>query len=300
MADVVRITGLEHRYGRTTALAGVDLTVAAGECIVLLGPNGAGKTTLVSALTGLLRPTAGSVRIGDGDPHDANTRRRLGVVHQDAGFPRTLRVDEIVSGWGVRAGRPRSDAAAVLAEVGMTDLARRRATALSGGQQQRLQLAMALVVDPTLLVLDEPTVGLDIEARRDFWQILQARRDRGVAVLLTTHQLEEAAAVADRVVVLNEGRVVASDHPSALTAMLPDRLISAHTILTVGELQALPGVVDVTRTAGRAQVTSTSPETTVRDLLDADPSLSELRVEGARLEEAVMALTTPQHQEVAA
>jgi ABC-2 type transport system ATP-binding protein len=182
----------------------------------------------------------------------------------------------------------------------MDGLARRRATDLSGGQQQRLQLAMALVVDPTLLALDEPTVGLDIEARRDFWRTLQARRDRGVAVLLTTHQLEEAATVADRVVVVNHGRVVASDHPAALTAMLPDRLISAHTGLDDATLWALPGVADVTSDAGRAHLTSTAPETTVRHLLDADPALSGLRVEGARLEQAVMALTTQQHREVAA
>ena len=200
MTDVVTIRGLDHRYGTTHALRGVDLTVAAGECVALLGPNGAGKTTLVGALTGMLAPTAGTVRIDGADPRQPATRRRLGVVHQHAGFPRTLKVRELVAGWAVRAGRPASDADAVLAEVGLLDLTKRRVTELSGGQQQRLQLAMALVVDPTLLVLDEPTVGLDIDARRRFWATLAARRDRGTAVLLTTHQIEEAAAVADRVV----------------------------------------------------------------------------------------------------
>ena len=249
MNNVVTIRGLDHRYGATHALRGVDLTVAAGECVALLGPNGAGKTTLVGALTGMLAPSAGIARIDGADPRRPATRRRLGVVHQQAGFPRTLKVRELVSGWAVRAGRPASDADAVLTEVSLHDLTKRRVTALSGGQQQRLQLAMALVVDPTLLVLDEPTVGLDIDARRRFWATLAARRDRGTAVLLTTHQIEEAAAVADRVVVLHEGTVIASGHPADLTAHCPTAP-SRH------------GRHCVTASCGRCPTCSTSPSPT--------------------------------------
>ena len=300
MNNVVTIRGLAHRYGATHALRGVDLTVAAGECVALLGPNGAGKTTLVGALTGMLAPSAGIARIDGADPRRPATRRRLGVVHQQAGFPRTLKVRELVSGWAVRAGRPASDAEAVLTEVGLHDLAKRRVTALSGGQQQRLQLAMALVVDPTLLVLDEPTVGLDIDARRRFWATLAARRDRGTAVLLTTHQIEEAAAVADRVVVLHEGIVIASGHPADLTAQLPDRTVTARTALRDSELRALPGVLDVTVADGRIRATSARAEATVQALLAADPTLSDLRVEGATLEQAIVAMTTQKSQEVAA
>jgi len=298
--NVVTIRGLDHRYGATHALRGVDLTVAAGECVALLGPNGAGKTTLVGALTGMLAPSAGIARIDGADPRRPATRRRLGVVHQQAGFPRTLKVRELVSGWAVRAGRPASDADAVLTEVGLHDLTKRRVTALSGGQQQRLQLAMALVVDPTLLVLDEPTVGLDIDARRRFWATLAARRDRGTAVLLTTHQIEEAAAVADRVVVLHEGTVIASGHPADLTAQLPDRTVTARTALRDSELRALPEVLDVTVADGRMRAASARAEATVQALLAADPTLSDLRVEGATLEQAIVAMTTQQSQEVAA
>ncbi|WNB84634.1 ABC transporter ATP-binding protein [Cellulomonas sp. ATA003] len=300
MTDVVRIRGLDHRYGTTHALRGVDLTVAAGECVALLGPNGAGKTTLVSALTGTLAPTAGAVRIDGADPRLPATRRRLGVVHQHAGFPRTLSVRELVGGWAVRAGRPASDADAVLTEVGLQKLTRRRVTELSGGQQQRLQLAMALVVDPTLLVLDEPTVGLDIEARRRFWTTLAARRDRGTAVLLTTHQIEEAAGVADRVVVLHEGAVIASGRPADLTAQLPDRAVSARTVLREDELGSLPGVLDVAVVDGRMRAISGRAEATVRALLAADPAVTDLRVEGATLEQAIVAMTTQQLQEVVA
>ena len=300
MVDVVTIRGLDHRYDRTHALRGVDLTVAAGECLALLGPNGAGKTTLVAALTGALVPTAGTVRIDGADPRRPATRRRLGVVHQQAGFPRTLKVREVVAGWAVRAGRASSDADVVLAEVGLHDLAGRRVTELSGGQQQRLQLAMALVVDPTLLVLDEPTVGLDTEARRRFWATLAARRDRGTAVLLTTHQIEEAAAVADRVVVLSEGGVIAGGHPADLTARLPDRTVTARTALGEGEVRALPGVLDVVVAGGRMRAATARAEATVRALLSADPTLSDLRVEGATLEQAIVAMTAPDLQEVAA
>jgi len=298
--NVVTIRGLDHRYGATHALRGVDLTVAAGECVALLGPNGAGKTTLVGALTGMLAPSAGIARIDGADPRRPATRRRLGVVHQQAGFPRTLKVRELVSGWAVRAGRPASDAEAVLTEVGLHDLTKRRVTALSGGQQQRLQLAMALVVDPTLLVLDEPTVGLDIDARRRFWATLAARRDRGTAVLLTTHQIEEAAAVADRVVVLHEGTVIASGHPADLTAQLPDRTVTARTALRDSELRALPDVLDVTVADGRMRAASARAEATVQALLAADPTLSDLRVEGATLEQAIVAMTTQESREVAA
>jgi ABC-2 type transport system ATP-binding protein len=298
--NVVTIRGLDHRYGATHALRGVDLTVAAGECVALLGPNGAGKTTLVGALTGMLAPSAGIARIDGADPRRPATRRRLGVVHQQAGFPRTLKVRELVSGWAVRAGRPASDADAVLTEVSLRDLTKRRVTALSGGQQQRLQLAMALVVDPTLLVLDEPTVGLDIDARRRFWATLAARRDRGTAVLLTTHQVEEAAAVADRVVVLHEGTVIASGHPADLTAQLPDRTVTARTALRDSELRALPDVLDVTVADGRMRAATARAEATVQALLAADPTLSDLRVEGATLEQAIVALTTQESQEVAA
>jgi ABC-2 type transport system ATP-binding protein len=300
MKDIVRIRGLDHRYGSTHALRGVDLAVAPGECVALLGPNGAGKTTLVSALTGLLAPTGGTVRIDGADPRLPATRRRVGVVHQHAGFPRTLKVRELVGGWAIRAGRPASDADAALAQVGLPDLAKRWVTELSGGQQQRLQLAMSLVVDPTLLVLDEPTVGLDVDARRRFWATLAARRDRGAAVLLTTHQIDEAAAVADRIVVLHQGAVIANDSPEKLTARLPYRIVAARTGVGDAELRTLPGVIHIAINSGRMRAASTTPEATVRALLAADPTLDELQVEGASLEEAIGFMTAEEPRRVAA
>ncbi|MGI9003042.1 MAG: ABC transporter ATP-binding protein [Pseudonocardia sp.] len=291
MTEVLEIEGVDHRYGSLTALDRVDLTISAGECVALLGPNGAGKTTLVGLATGLLAVQTGRVQVCAGDPRRAATRRHLGVVQQSMGFPTTATVAELVRGAAVRAGRAAAAAGPVLAEIGIADLARRRAGKLSGGQRQRLALAMALVGDPDLLLLDEPTVGLDIAARRTFWQTLAARRDAGVGVVLTTHIVEEAAAVADRVVVLHRGRVVAADTPTGLTARLPDRTITARTVLDDAALRALPDVLSVTRDGDRVRVDTAEPERVLRRWLAADEQLADLRVEGAGLEQALFALT---------
>jgi ABC-2 type transport system ATP-binding protein len=291
MDEVLRVAGVRHRYGTHPALAGVELDVMPGECVALLGPNGAGKTTLIGLATGLLAVQEGHVRVCGDDPRRASTRRHLGVVQQSMGFPRTETVAELVRGAAVRAGKPAAAAGPVIAEVGVGDLVRRRAGKLSGGQQQRVALAMALVGDPDLLLLDEPTAGLDITGRRAFWRTIAARRDAGVGILLTTHIVEEAAAVADHVVVLHTGRVVAADTPDALAALLPDRTISARTRLDDAAVRAVPGVLAVHRDADRVRIETGAPEAVLRALLVADPSLADLRVEGAGLEQALVALT---------
>ncbi|SHK86803.1 ABC-2 type transport system ATP-binding protein [Pseudonocardia thermophila] len=287
----LRATGIEHAYGDVPALRGVDLEVAPGECVALLGPNGAGKTTLIGLATGLLAVQTGRVAVKGRDPRRAATRRLLGVVQQQLGFPRTLTVAELVRGAAVRAGRPATAALGALAEVGITELADRRSAKLSGGQQQRVALAMALVGDPQLLLLDEPTVGLDVTARREFWQTVAARRDAGAGVLLTTHVVEEAAAVADQVVVLHEGRVIAAGSPAELIALLPDRTVTARTTLPACAVADLPAALSVSNDGELLRVSSTAPEELLRAWLAADPWLSDLRVEGAGLEQALVVLT---------
>lgn len=274
------------------AVAGIDLRVEAGQCLALLGPNGAGKTTLVRTITGLARPDRGEVRIVGGIPSQATTRRHLGVMLQDGEFPRHLKVRELVEGAAVRAGLSTSTAAPVLREVGIEDLTDRRAADLSGGQRRRVHLARALVSDPSLLVLDEPTVGLDGDARRTFWQRLADRRDRGMAVLLTTHNVEEVAAVADRVAVIAAGRLVADTDPAGLVARMPDRIVTARTALPPRRIVDLVAGADHTVADGVLRVNSREPEQLVRRLLDADPTLSGLRVTGASLEEAVLAVAS--------
>jgi ABC-2 type transport system ATP-binding protein len=297
---VLRTRALRHCYGATVALDGVHLEVAAGECVALLGPNGAGKTTLIRLVTGLLPPLDGEVEAAGGDPRRAATRRHLGVVQQSAGFPRTLEVRELVTGAAIRAGVPRSAAGPAMAEVGLADLARRRSGALSGGQRQRLQLAMALVADPALLLLDEPTVGLDVDARRGFWRTVARRRDRGAGVLLTTHVLDEAASVADRVVVLHRGRVLADDTPRRLVRRLPDRTVSARTHLDDRALAAIVGDGTAERDGELVRIVSPRPEPIVAALLAADPDLTDLRVEGASLEDTLLQLVAATTPEVAA
>lgn len=296
---LLAVHDLRHTYGGEVALAGVDLSVDAGEFVALLGPNGAGKTTLVRSVIGLIQPTSGSVRVAGGSPARAEVRRRLGVVQQDVGFPSTLTVREIVEGAAARAGAGKDRAKAAMTEMGLADLARRRASNLSGGQQQRLQLAMGLVADPALLVLDEPTVGLDAASRKAFWATLEERRNRGTGILLTTHIVEEAAALADRIVVLHKGRVVAEGTPSELQRTLPGRRVTARTSVPAEVLRAVDGVVSVTASDGEVDIAATIAEPVVRTMLELDPTTSDLVVATAPLDEVLIALTNETKEMVA-
>jgi ABC-2 type transport system ATP-binding protein len=298
MEHVLEVRGLVHRYGDVTALAGVDLTVKSGECVALLGPNGAGKTTLVRNVIGLIEGNADLIEVAGGNPRSAETRRRLGVVQQAVGFPRSLTVGEIVGGAAARRGCPPEAASQAIAEMGLAGLEKRRAAKLSGGQQQRLQLAMGLVADPVLLVLDEPTEGRDVVARRRFWNTVRRRLDNGAGVLITTHLVDEAAAVADRVVVVDRGRVVAEGTPDELRRTLPDRRISVQTKVPVSVIRALDSVHSVELRDGRAVIATTDSEQVVRTLLDLDPEANDLTVATASLEEVLIAMT--HHEEVAA
>lgn len=296
MEHVLEVRNLVHRYGDQTALAGVDLTVNSGECVALLGPNGAGKTTLVRNVIGLIEGNADLIEVAGGNPRSAETRRRLGVVQQAVGFPRSLTVGEIVGGAAARRGCPPEAASQAIAEMGLAGLEKKRAAKLSGGQQQRLQLAMGLVADPVLLVLDEPTVGLDVEARRRFWNTIRRRLDDGAGVLITTHLVDEAAAVADRVVVVDRGRVVAEGTPDELRRTLPDRRIEIRTTVPVSVIRALDSVEAAELRDGRTVIAATNSEQVVKTLLDLDPEASDVTVATASLEEVLIALT---HEEVA-
>ncbi len=292
MSHALEVNGLRHAYGDVEALSGVSLSVKEGEFVALLGPNGAGKTTLVRSIVGLLKPTSGTVSVAGGNPAKAHVRQRLGVVQQDVGFPRTLTVAEIVEGAAVRADVKADSAQRALEEMGLDKLRKRRASDLSGGQQQRLQLAMGLVGNPALLVLDEPTVGLDVASRRAFYQTLAERRRRGTGILLTTHIVEEAAAVADRVVVLDGGRVVAEGTPDELRRFLPGRRISAHTSIPVEAIRAVDEVVSAASNDDKMVITAINAEPVVRVLLELDRNLIDLEVATPSLDEVLAHLTS--------
>ncbi|MFD4508368.1 ABC transporter ATP-binding protein [Streptomyces sp. NPDC058457] len=223
---VIEVTDLRRVYGGGfQAVRGITFSVARGEIFALLGTNGAGKTSTVELLEGLASPDGGRVRVLGHDPHRerAAVRPRTGVMLQEGGFPSELTVGETVRMWaGCTTGaRPVAEA---LGLVGLTGRAKVRVKQLSGGERRRLDLALALLGRPEVLFLDEPTTGLDAEGRRDTWELVRALRDAGTAVLLTTHYLEEAEDLADRLAILHEGRIALTGTPAEVTAGRPARI----------------------------------------------------------------------------
>ncbi|WP_320774739.1 ABC transporter ATP-binding protein [Streptomyces sp. CRN 30] len=223
---VIEVTDLRRVYGGGfEAVRGVDFTVRRGEVFALLGTNGAGKTSTVELLEGLAAPTAGRIRVLGHDPYTerAVVRPRTGVMLQEGGFPSELTVAETARMWAgcVSGARPEAE---VLELVGLRAKSRTRVKQLSGGQRRRLDLALALLGSPEVLFLDEPTTGLDAEGRRDTWELVSALRDDGATVLLTTHYLEEAENLADRLAIMHEGRIAATGTPAEVTAAQPSRI----------------------------------------------------------------------------
>lgn len=287
---VARLAGITHRYGAHRALDGFDLEVRAGEVLALLGPNGAGKSTALGLLTGLLRVQQGRVELCGGDPRDAASRRALGVMLQEARLPETLRVGELVRQFSAAYPDPRP-LAETLALAGLEDLERRTYAALSGGQQRRVQFALAICGRPRVVLVDEPTTGLDADARRAFWAVLRGLRLEGAALVLTTHYLEEADALADRVAVIRAGRIVAEGTPMQLKARFGGTRLRCRSVLEPAEVGTLPGVREVHREGGRLHVVCADASAVVRELMARDPALAELEVVPGSLEDSILDLT---------
>ncbi|MEO6926960.1 MAG: ABC transporter ATP-binding protein [Rhodanobacter sp.] len=278
------------RYGQLTALDRVDLRLRPGELLALLGPNGAGKTTAIGLLLGLIRADAGSVALFGKDPQQIEARRRIGVMLQNTELPPTLRVGELLRLTASYYPTPRT-LAETAALAGIADLLKRPYAKLSGGQQRRVQFALALCGRPELLFLDEPTVGMDIEARQKLWVAVRQLLAEGCSVLLTTHYLEEAEALADRVCVMSHGRMIHEGTVDELRARVALKRIRCVSALSVDSVRNWPGVSEVRREGGRLLIAVADVETVVRRLLDADAELSELEVQRAGLAEAFSELT---------
>jgi ABC-2 type transport system ATP-binding protein len=287
---VAQLIGAGKKRGAVQALAEVDLTIAAGEVYALLGPNGAGKTTAISLLLGLLRPDSGEARLFGLAPQELAARRRIGVMLQSAGLPDTLSVGELLAQVRSYYTQPRSLAdVAVLA--GIEPLLGTRYARLSGGQQRRVEFALAICGRPELLFLDEPTVGMDTESREQFWQTIRELVAGGCAVVLTTHYLEEAEALAQRIGVLLQGRLVAEGSLEAIRARVGQRQIRCISSLSPEQVRAWPLVQSAQRDGERLHIVTPQPEPVLRELLAADAQLRDLEVQRAGLAEALQTIT---------
>jgi ABC-2 type transport system ATP-binding protein len=298
---VASLTNITKRYKNgVTALDGLSLNLRRGEIIALLGPNGAGKSTAVKLMMGLSAPTSGTVGIFGADPRNPQTRLRTGVMLQVGRAPEMLRVREHINIFRGYYPNP-SPYADLVKAAGLEGIEDRFFGQLSGGQKQRVLFAIALAGNPDLVFLDEPTVGLDIESRRTMWAEIRALAARGKTVLLTTHYLEEADALAHRIIVINKGKVICEGTPAEVKSMGSGtrsastksvKIIRCTTTLTADHLQAMPGIVAVVSVGTLTEITSEQPEATLREMLALDQSLSTLEVESPALEDAFLALTS--------
>ncbi|MCO7221062.1 ABC transporter ATP-binding protein [Klenkia sp. PcliD-1-E] len=289
MTPALDIRGLTVRYGGTTAVHDLDLTIRRGETVALLGTNGAGKSSTVNAALGLFRPAAGTVEVLGRSPLAAVRSGGVGAMLQHGGLPSESRVGEVLA---LVAGRyadpwPMAD---LVATTGIDGLAERRCEQLSGGQRQRVLLALALAGTPPLLVLDEPTSAMDVEGRQAFWTTMRDLADRGHTVVFATHHLAEADAVADRVVVVDGGRVVADGSSAAIKSRIAGRTVRFACPDRTG-LADLPGVTAVGGTGDLVELATTDAEATLRALLTTRDRLPDLEVAGASLEQAFLTLT---------
>ena len=290
MATVAQLTGVTKKFGSQRVLDGISIDVRAGEVTALLGPNGAGKTTSVGVLCGRLTPDSGEALLFGLDPQRPAARARMGVMLQSAGLPDVLTVTELVTLQSGYYRRPR-EVDETIALAGLEGLEKRRAGKLSGGQQRRLLYALSICGRPDLLVLDEPTTGLDHEARRRLWATVRDEANSGTAVLLTTHYLDEADALADRIVVIDGGRIVADDSPAGIKASVAGATIRCRTGLGDALLAALPGVRSMSRSGATANLLVADGAATARHLLAADPELGDLTIAAASLEDALANLS---------
>ena len=294
---VASLEGVNMNYGSVRALRGVDFRVHAGEVVALLGPNGAGKTTAVKLLLGLLQPNSGRARVFGGDPTNPENRMRTGAMLQVGRVPETLRVREHIDLFSTYYPKPMA-LAEVLAAAGLEKLSERKFGDLSGGQRQRVLFALAICGDPDLVFLDEPTVGLDVEARRMLWDEIRRMVTRGKTVLLTTHYLQEADALADRVAVINKGEIIAQGTPSEIKAKTGGKRIRCITSLGLNALRQIAGVTEVKEDREAVEIHAVEAESIVRELLARDTGLSGLEISSAGLEEAFLELTRDTTNEV--
>ncbi|HEY2860456.1 MAG TPA: ABC transporter ATP-binding protein [Terracidiphilus sp.] len=282
---------VSKRYGNTVALDNFSFQLRRGEVVALLGPNGAGKTTAVRLLLGLIAPGKGTVRVHGKDPRDSEARTRIGAMLQVARVPDVLRVNELIHLFRGYYPNPMEirDVVRIARLEGFED---RPFAKLSGGQKQRTLFGLAICGNPDLIVLDEPTTGMDIESRRALWDQVRGLAAAGKTVLLTTHYLEEADTLASRVVVINHGKTVCEGTPSEIRRSISGRRIRCTTQLDMAFLLTLPTVTEVKQDREALVITAENAEEVVREMLLRDRTLSGLEISSPALEDAFVALTS--------
>ena len=293
----ITTTNLHKSFGEVTAVDGVDLTIRPGEVVAFLGPNGAGKTTTIDMILGLSRPTSGEVRTFGMTPRQAVDRGLVTAVMQTGGLLPDITVRETVQ-LTASLFSHRIDAEEAMRRAGVTDFASRTVRKCSGGQQQRLRFAMALVSDPALLVLDEPTTGMDVEGRRSFWEAIHADAAGGRTVLFATHYLEEADAYADRIILIRHGRIIADGTAAEIRASVSGRSVRATLTCTAEQLRSAltdldaQGMVSDIEILGSALSLSSTDSDAVAALLLDKHLAKDLEITSRGLEDAFVALTS--------
>jgi ABC-2 type transport system ATP-binding protein len=299
----IALRGLEKTFpspdGPVRAVRGIDMSIAAGETVALLGPNGAGKSTTIDMLLGLARPDSGRVTVFGRSPEEAVATGAVGAMLQTGALIRDLNVRELVAMVASLYPAPLG-VDEVIELTGIGDIAGRRTHRLSGGQTQRVRFAIALVSDPELLVLDEPTVAMDVEGRHGFWTSMRAFAARGKTVVFATHYLEEADAYADRAVLMAHGRIVADGPTNEIKGLVGTRNIRA-TLPDVAQtaLETLAGVMSVERRGEAVVLRCSDSDAAIRALLAAHPGAADIEIAGAGLEEAFLRLTAEEDDEAA-
>ena len=290
---LAKLENVSKRYGNVTALNGLNLSVHAGEILALLGPNGAGKTTAVSLLLNLLEADSGEVSLFNLDPQELSARQRIGVMLQSAELPETLRVAELIALTQSYYPFPR-DVKELADMAAITDLLQRPYGKLSGGQQRRVQFALAICAKVDILFLDEPTVGLDIEAREAMWTSLRKLVTEGCSIVLTTHYLEEAEALANRVIVIAHGSVIAEGSVESIRSRVAMRRIRCVSRLNITDIKQWPNIESLGYDGEYLTIQTMEVESVTRRLLNEDPALQQLEIKRAGLAEAFVELTKEQ------
>jgi ABC-2 type transport system ATP-binding protein len=291
VTSAIQANDLRKSYGPIEAVRGIDLTIQAGETVALLGPNGAGKSTTIDMILGLAEPDSGAVSVLGGSPSAAIDAGWIGAMLQTGALIRDLSVGELIAMVASLYPQP-LDVQETLKLTGLAEIAEQRTQKLSGGQTQRVRFAVALVSNPKLLVLDEPTVAMDVEGRHSFWTTMREQAARGRTILFATHYLEEADAYADRAVLMAHGEVVADGPPTEIKAMVGSRTIRATLPgADLDALERLPGVSAVERRGEAVVLACADSDEAIRALLATHPDARDIEIAAAGLEEAFLQLT---------